>query len=251
MKHIIIGSGVIGRATGELLEAHNHSVTYHDINQKTIKKLKEAGKQTTLIISEPYDIYWICTAEWHIENALKKVNVKGAHVVIRSTITPDTINNLQNEYPSFRFAHVPEFLREKTAIQDIFNTERIIIGTTNLQIQDKLEYIFKDINSPKIICKPEESSLIKLTANNWLAMQISFWNEMKILFSKYNVNPQLISNAVTLDSRISNYGSNMLGKPFQGFCFPKDTETLGKLFNKHDLNSQLIKSTITVNKVIE
>jgi len=178
-------------------------------------------------------------------------DLQNPYIVIRSTILPDTINLCRVKYSLSHLAHVPEFLREKTALQDIFNTERIIVGTLDNKLRLMLHSIFRDTNVPVVLCRPEESSLIKLTANAWLATQISFWNEMSLLYDKYNVDPQRISNAVTLDSRISSYGANLIQRPYAGFCFPKDTKALKKLFYDHKIIPHVLLSVITLNEIVE
>ena len=253
MKNLIIGSGVIGKATGELLESLNHEVEYVDVDDKVINKLKKENKSIGKIENN-YDLFWVCTAEWNVDEVVDSVSKFGEYIVIRSTITPDVIDKLQNKHPSVVFAHIPEFLREKTALTDIFNEDRIVIGINDVsgEMKKRLMNCFDGIFCKKVFCSFQESSLIKLTANAWLAMQISFWNEMKLFFDKFDdVNPQLVANAVTLDKRISKYGSNMIGKPFSGFCFPKDTLALYNLFDEHESYSNMMSSCIFVNTIME
>jgi len=127
MKHIIIGSGVIGRATGELLEAHKQDVCYNDINSDLMKKMKKDGKNVENNINNEYDLYWICTAEWNVSDVLKSIEKKESRIVIRSTIKPYDIILYKNKYKFEHIAHVPEFLREKTALSDIFDSDRILL----------------------------------------------------------------------------------------------------------------------------
>lgn len=249
MKHIIIGSGVIGKATGTLLEAHKQDVSYNDIELEVMDKLGSEGKKVEMHINRDYDLYWICTAEWHVPDVLKRIKNKDAKIVIRSTIKPYDITIYKNKYHFEHIAHIPEFLREKTALSDIFNKDRIVIGTTDFVMQMILTKVLMDCDAPKIFCTPQESSLIKLTANAWLAMQISFWNEIKKLSDTYDdVNPQLVANAVALDHRISKYGSNMIGRPFGGFCFPKDSKSLANVFKDKNMKARMIDALIEVNE---
>ena len=249
MKHIIIGSGVIGRATGELLEAHKQDITYNDINADLMTKLKKKNKRTQDNINGDYDLYWICTTEWNVSDVLKKINDKNAKIVIRSTIKPYELTLYKNKYHFEHIAHMPEFLREKTAMMDIFTPDRIIIGTNDIEMRMTLNKVLQDCFTTKIYCTPQESSLIKLTANAWLAMQISFWNEIKKLSDHFdNVNPQLVANAATLDHRISRYGSNMIGKPFAGRCFPKDTISLKQMFKEAKISQHMISALIKTNE---
>ena len=255
MNHIIIGAGVIGKATGEYLEARNEKVFYFDKNKEICNQLQKEGKLVTYDIKMTnlencIDYFWICTAEWDVDTVMDIVHTEvfGPKFVIRSTISPDKAKEYITNY-DLRFAHVPEFLREKTATEDIFNSDRVVIGCTCKRIENDLKRIF--YGEKIITCTPIESSLIKLIANAWLAMQISFWNDMYKLIKKYHTNPQLIANAVTLDKRISKYGSAMIHKPFGGFCFPKDTKTLLQLFKDKNLEGQMINALRIVNEMIE
>jgi nucleotide sugar dehydrogenase len=249
MKHIIIGTGIIGRATGELLEAHKQDVIYNDKDADLIVKLSNENKKIDLNIKNNYDLYWICTAEWHVDDVLKTIKDKKRKVIIRATIKPHELEQYQEKYPKLQLVHVPEFLCQKTAIDDIFKPDRIIIGTNDIEMEKILNKVLQDCLTTKIYCTPQESSLIKLTANAWLAMQISFWNEIKKLSDHFDdVNPQLVANAVTLDHRISRYGSNMIGKPYQGFCFPKDTKSLEKVFKYAGIKQNIISSLIKTNE---
>ena len=249
MKNIIIGSGVIGRATGEMLEAYGHDVVYNDINTDTVKKLKEDGKNVELNIKHDYDLYWICTAEWNVEEVINTIKECSPKIVIRSTIKPHEVEMYEGKY-GVSIAHIPEFLRQKTAIDDIFDSDRIIIGTNDTEMVILLHSIFKGHLNEKIYtCTPEESAIAKLIANAWLAMQISFWNEMKRLCDTIDyVSPQLVANMVTADRRISKYGSNMIGKPFSGFCFPKDTKSLAKVFQNNGISENMISALIKTNE---
>jgi len=252
MKHLIIGTGTIGRATGELLESHNQDVTYNDVNADIMVELKDKQhKKINFNIRHDYDFYWVCTAEWNVEDVIKTIKDKSRNIIIRSTIQPHEIEYYRDKYPLPRIAHIPEFIRQKTAINDIFNTDHFIIGVRNAKLKTTLTAFFDSINIKHTTCTPQESSLIKLISNAWLAMQISFWNEIKKLSDHFDgVNPQLVANAVTLDHRISKYGSNMIGMPFGGFCLPKDTISLKQVFKEAKINQNMISALIKTNDEI-
>ena len=238
LTHVICGSGVTGLATGTWLEANNETVIYNDIKADTIKKLKSEGRTvaTNLKLVKDTDVFWICTAEWHIEDAMNSLpDLTRSMVVIRSTIEPDVLVKLCNKYKTPLIVHIPEFLRASSAINDVFNPDRVVIGTHNKFAAEKLSEFFKNLHVPIIITTPETSSLIKLVSNAWLSTQVNFWNEIKSLCDKYQVNPEDVANAVTLDERISKYGSNMTGSPFGLFCLPKDLDTIIKLFERKSL----------------
>jgi len=243
MKHLIVGSGVVGVATGTFLEANNFDVTYYDNNNIVRTRLREKGKR---VIGNNkslwFDVIWICVPETCIEDVfdyLPKRLLWDNIVIIRSSTFPGTIRKLKYKYNIPKLYHVPEFLREATSIDDTFNPDRIVIGVAG-EDAGWITPIFDSINKPKIIVTSTESEIIKLVSNAWLSTQIAFWNEIKELCDKLEINPQKIANAVTLDKRISSYGSNMLGLPFVGKCLPKDLEQLLDCFKEEDIKSYVL-----------
>jgi len=229
MKHAIIGSGVVGEATGTLLEANGEEVEYYDSNHDVVMELKEKGKNATDVEPSVWDIAWVCTHEKHTFKAIPPFSTKDAIVVIRSTVGPDFFDQIKNPYTRDHFIHFPEFLRERTSITDTFNPNYILIGAPeNSKYAEKfINFISEIVVTKKIHIVPYNiSSLIKLISNAYLSTQISFWNEVYMSLSDVPQYRQFISDIVTQDPRISKYGSLMLGKPFSGKCLPKDTDYL-------------------------
>jgi len=250
MKHLIIGSGTVGKATGYFLEANNEEVYYNDIDNAVLSGLKEKGKKVSEKVEDLYDVFWVCTHEKHV---IKVVNdnlsiFKNNVLIIRSTTPVGLLDSIIEEHNLDLVAHNPEFLREKTAVEDSFNPDRIVIGTYNGVVSDILEEIYTSLNVPKIVCLPTESELIKYTSNCWLATQISFWNEVKELYDKLGINGQGIANAVCLDRRISRYGSNMLGDCYKGMCLPKDMANLIKVFKEKGIDPIVLNAVEERNK---
>lgn len=250
MKHLIIGCGTVGYATGTFLEANNFDVTYYDINKILITRLKLEGKKTiSYFKNKSFDVLWFCVKETQLENAFSIIPKKllwKSIVIIRSSTLPGTMDKISSNYNIKSLYHIPEFLKEKTSIEDTFNADRIVIGIG----EDDADYVlqfFEAFNIPKIETTFIESELIKLIANAWLSTQISFWNEIKELCDTYNLNPQLIANTITLDRRISKYGTNLLGKPFEGKCLPKDLENLLQCYKNRGLNSTILHAVRNKN----
>lgn len=254
MKHIIIGAGIVGTATGVWLKANREEVIFCDKKPEVLQRLKNRGFTVTSDFkSEKSDIYWICTAEWNTEEVLKQLaeSLKDPVIVIRSTMPVGSTDILCKKYNLKHVAHMPEFLRQKTAISDIFDEDRIVIGTSDEKTEKILRKIFVSVTSPIIYTNPKTSELIKYASNCWLAMQISYWNEIKKIADKLKVNPQMVANAACLDKRISKYGTAMLGEPYGGFCFPKDMDALIKSFEEIGLNPKILKAVKLVNEQIK
>lgn len=252
MRHLIVGSGIVGFATGVWLEANGEEVYFNDIKPEALKELRGQGYKTSTIDCKA-DIYWVCTAEGNVEEVLSKLSelFKDPTVVVKSTTPPGTIQNLGRKYGLKHIAHVPEFLKTKTAIADIFDTDRVIIGTVDDETKSKLKKIYQVETVEVIFTNPTTSELIKYASNCWLATQISYWNEIKKICNKFNVNPQMVANASCLDKRISKYGTAMIGTAFIGFCLPKDLDALIKSFESMDLDPVLLKAVREVNERIK
>ena len=242
MLHLIIGCGTVGNATGAWLEANSEEVFYTDIDKSKLNKLEEKGKKITKSYTEKqFDLYWICTPEWEVEKVLKKIPITNK-VIVRSSTIPGTLDRIDYK----ELVHVPEFLKQRTALSDTFNPDRIIIGGkgnfTHFLVYDFLKETYP--NKPIFATTLIQSEMIKLVSNAWLSTQISFWNEIYKICNKHNINPQYISDLVTLDKRISKYGSNMINQPFGGFCLPKDLNNLISISDK----SILLKAVKKVNE---
>jgi len=254
LKHLIIGSGVVGTATGTWLATNKEEVAYTDNDEKVLKKLSDMGHHVITQFSYfNADIYWICTPEWNVEEVIKNILSIVKHldktIVIRSTMHPGNTKILQEAYDIKRLAHVPEFLKAKTATEDMFNPDRIIIGTNSGDVAEVIINLYKTIkHCPKIVTDTTTSELIKYASNCWLATQISYWNEIKKICDASGVNPQEVANSVCLDKRISKYGTIMLGTPYGGFCFPKDMDAFIKAFESKNIDPVLLKAVVKVNE---
>ena len=255
MRHVIIGSGVVGVATGTWLKANNYDVVYYDIDSEILRKLRKSGKKTTNILRKMTrrDIFWICTHEKFVKPIIANhLRVLSKSItVVRSTCPPGTLQHLQSSFELPFLAHNPEFLREKTALDDEFNKDRIIIGTNNNYVREVMQEVYKSINTPLYFTDFTTSELIKYASNCWLSTQISYWSSIKQLCDKLKVNPQAVADGCTMDKRISKYGSAMLGVPYGGKCFPKDMVSLIKTFEYNNLEPILLNAVVEVNEFMK
>ena len=263
MQHIIIGSGTIGKATGLFLEANGFDVTYCDCDEGVLERLGRKNKINNISALEntkTSQVYWICTAEWDVKEVVSDIRhlskyIKDAMitdpVIIRSTMPIGETEALIEEYKIALVAHIPEFLRQKTANQDVFNEDRIICGLKDNRMKEVVEKIFYSTMKKIVYTTITESEIIKYTSNCWLATQISYWNEINKICNVYKVNKQKVANAVTLDHRISRYGSQMTGEPFVGFCFPKDIKAFIMKFKENNIDPTLLKAVVKVNEELQ
>jgi len=197
------------------------------------------------------DLTYVYQAAEEIAREIKDYVV----VVTKSTVpvgTGDAVEEIiRKNRPDAQFAVVsnPEFLREGAAINDFKRPDRIVIGTTDLQARDVMSEVYRPLylnQSPIMFTDRRTSELIKYAANAFLAMKITFINEMADLCEAVGGNVQDVARGIGLDNRI---GSKFLhaGPGYGGSCFPKDTKALARTAQEADAPVRLIETTIAVN----
>jgi len=239
MNHLVIGVGVVGDATGHMLKYLDQEVYYLDIKPE---------KCTPYNIIE-IDIIWICTAEWDIDAAIKEFVGTDKIVIIRSTTQPGQTMGFGQKYNIKKIAHMPEFLRAKSARIDAITPDRVVVGVGDLSIQPKLRFLEK-LSDKVYWVHPNESEMIKLVANAHLSTLISFWNEIRLICSAHLLNPERIIEVVKKDKRISNYGTRKLGA-FKGFCLPKDLDQLIFTAKTSGFFPNLLKAVKKINEYMK
>ena len=197
------------------------------------------------------DLGYVHAAAREIAAALKGFTV----VVTKSTVpvgTGDEVERIIRETnPDADFAVVsnPEFLREGAAIEDFKRPDRIVVGLADERARGVMTEVYRPLylnQSPLLFTSRRSSELIKYAANGFLAMKITFINEMADLCERVGADVQDVSRGIGLDGRI---GSKFLhaGPGYGGSCFPKDTLALAKTAQDNDSPVRLIEATIAVN----
>jgi UDPglucose 6-dehydrogenase len=143
----------------------------------------------------------------------------------------------------------PEFLREGSAITDFMRPDRVIVGTESERAREVLRRLYRPlylIEAPIVFTGLETAELIKYAANGFLAMKITFINEMADLCEKVGADVHDVARGIGLDGRI---GRKFLhaGPGFGGSCFPKDTLALMRIAEEAGAPSRLIASVVAVN----
>jgi UDPglucose 6-dehydrogenase len=144
----------------------------------------------------------------------------------------------------------PEFLREGSAVQDFTHPDRVVIGSDSDAARKIMKDIYRSLylnETPYIETNPESAEMIKYASNAFLALKITFINEVANLCEKAGANVQDVAKAVGRDGRI---GPKFLhpGPGYGGSCFPKDTRALAKIARDHGAPLSLVETTIAANE---
>ncbi|UIJ71020.1 UDP-glucose/GDP-mannose dehydrogenase family protein [Aurantimonas sp. HBX-1] len=197
------------------------------------------------------DLSYVHAAAREIARAMQGFTV----VVTKSTVpvgTGDEVERIiREENPDADFAVVsnPEFLREGAAIADFKRPDRIVIGTEDPRAEKVMREVYRPLylnESPLFFCERRTSELIKYAGNAFLAMKITFINEIADLCEQVGADVQKVAKGIGLDKRI---GDKFLhaGPGYGGSCFPKDTLALVKTAQDHDSPMRLVETTVAVN----
>jgi len=274
---LIIGSGVVGQATGKGFYVKGHRVVFYDVNPDVLARLSEEGYETCADYDlREFDVSMLCVYTPtrndkivldYLRNALEKLGTKLADfnryhlVVVRSTSLPGTIEEKlipMLEYYSGKKAGVnfgicmnSEFLRAVTSEQDFAHPWLTVIGAYDQRSGKELEELYQPFGAEIVVTELKVAEMMKYVHNLFNAAKISFFNEMHVVCQKLGIDSEAVNSLVVKSAEgmwNPKYGT-VGGRPYGGTCLPKDTRAFRSFAEELNLNPMLLlDAVIKVNE---
>jgi UDPglucose 6-dehydrogenase len=278
---VVVGSGVVGQATGKGFTKKGHSVSYVDINPQTIERLRAAGLRAMtssevdwnevdvvmLAVSTPSSgdkiiLDYIEAAALDVGRGLATTS-NYVTVVVRSTVPPTTTEQRITpilEQASGKRAGVgfgvgmnPEFLRQVTAEQDFARPWITVLGSSDRHTAELLDTLYAPFGALIVRCTPTEAEMIKYVNNVYNAVKISYFNEVHAICQQLGVDSNLIGSAVarSAESMWNPLYGTRGGVPYGGACLPKDTTAFMGFVREHGFEHLVLEATMESNRRLE
>jgi UDPglucose 6-dehydrogenase len=282
----VVGAGYVGLTTAACLSSLGHNVTCIDVDKNKIALLNngvvpflESGleiivqdmlESERLTFVEGYpsslsscEFAFICVPTPQsddgsadlsfVVSAVKSLStiLKSNSIIINKSTAPvgstQVIEGLLQRKDIYVVSN-PEFLREGSAVQDFMHPDRIVIGSSNEVIAERVSDLFKSIKSPVIVCDSATAETIKYAANAFLATKLTFANAIAALCEHIGADIDVVMQGIGTDTRI---GPHFLkpGPGWGGSCFPKDAKALIHTAHKSGYDFSFLRNVVESNEL--
>ncbi len=252
----IIGLGFVGNAIYQSLLKKNIEITVYD-KYKNIGSLHPCLNSSILFLALPtvYDsslssynkqpIYETCVY-------LSEYKYNGV-IIIKSTVEPNSTEELALKFPELNIIHNPEFLKAKTAEDDFHNQTHIVLGKSSTCKNEQFKNIinfYKTYYPNAIIseCSSLESEMMKIFVNSFYSVKIQFFTEMYLTCQKAGADFNTVRSMMLANEQIHSSFTNVPGHDGQisygGLCFPKDTNALNQYMLRNNIPNGLLEACI-------
>jgi UDPglucose 6-dehydrogenase len=278
---VIIGSGVVGQATGKGFAKKGHSISYVDINPHTIERLRAVGLRAMTASEVDWDavdvvmlavstpsvdgrivLDYIESAALDVGRGLAKTS-QYISVVVRSTVPPTTTEQRiipileqasgKRAGSDFGVAMNPEFLRQVTAEQDFARPWITVLGSSDRRTAEQLDALYAAFGALIVRCTPTEAETIKYVNNVYNAVKISYFNEVHAICQQLGIDSSLVGATVARSAESmwnALYGTRG-GVPYGGACLPKDTTAFMGFVRELGGEHLMLEATMEVNRRLE
>ena len=284
-KVAVIGTGYVGLTTSIGLASLGHEVVGYDIDPNKVDQLKagilpihEPGLDQMLTdvlatgklratsklaeaitdaefvftcVPTPQDEDGSADLSYVIaaSSAMKDLLKPGAVVVTKSTVPVGSAQRVEAaiDRDDIHVASNPEFLREGAAVYDFQNPDRIVVGARSTDVAQRVMDLYAKVECPKVLTSQPAAELIKYASNSFLAIKLSFVNDVAALCEAAGADSREVMHGMGLDTRIGNRFLEP-GPGWGGSCFPKDTRALASIADSFGLQIPLINAAIASNE---
>lgn len=275
MRIAIVGSGVVGHATGMGLASQGHDVVYCDKSPERRSELVANGHPVVATVADvrECDVYVVCVPtpanhEGYDLGALRAACHDLAHVltpgnrvtvVVRSTLLPGTMRDvvlpiLETESrlrvgEGFGLCYNPEFLRAASALEDLTHPPLTVCGEFDEESADLVASLHEPFGAPLLRTTPENAEAIKCFSNALNAMKISFFNLLFLAGRRAGLEPEVVAGGIVTAAtcvRFPDYGTPG-GRAYGGACLPKDLCACIRFLEAQGLDPSLLAAVENVN----